>query len=295
MQFHFYRKGVLVLKCLLRALISISLISSLIFSACGFREASSGSRVMRVHCIDVGQGDSILIQAGGVNMLIDAGPADSADSLIAYLRKQDVQKLHYIIATHPHEDHIGGMASVIRKFEVGEFYAPRVTASSSCFAEMVSSLKRKGIKINPARAGIAIDLGSGSRCTMLAPSSESYGNLNNYSAVLKVTYGSSSFLFTGDAEELAEAEFAGSGADIDCDVLKAGHHGSSTSTSSLLLGAASPEIAVISVGRRNDFGHPSRKVLNSFDNMGVQVYRTDIDGTIFFESDGKRVMKKQNP
>jgi len=250
---------------------------------------------MRVHYIDVGQGDSILIQANGVNMLIDAGPADSAESLTAYLRKQNVRKLHYIVASHPHEDHIGGMASVIRKFDVGKFYAPRVTADTSYFAEMAACLKRKGITITPARPGIRFSLGEGVECTILSPCGDGYDNLNNYSAVVKVTYGSSSFLFTGDAEELAESEIIGSGVDIDCDVLKVGHHGSSTSTSGRLLEAVSPETAVISVGSRNDFGHPNRKVLNALESMETQVYRTDIDGTVVLESDGIKIMKKQHP
>ena len=128
-------------------------------------------------------------------------------------------------------------------------------------------------------------------CIMLAPCSEKYENLNNYSAVIRITYGSSSFLFTGDAEALAENEIIASGADIKCDVLKAGHHGSSTSSSKQLLEAVSPDIAVISVGKRNDFGHPSRAVLNSMKSMNIQIYRTDIDGTVVLESDGKMIFK----
>lgn len=247
---------------------------------------------MRVHFIDVGQGDSILVQANGINLLIDAGPADSAGSLTSYLRENGVRKLHYMVATHPHEDHIGGMPAVIRNFEVGSFYAPKVAAATSNFSEMASSMKRKGIRIIPARLGVRLDLGAGTECLLLSPCGDVYDNLNNYSAAVKLTYGTSSFLFTGDAEELAESEIVGSYPDIDCDVLKAGHHGSSTSTTNQLLEAASPEKVIISVGKRNDFGHPSRKVLNLLESMDVQVYRTDIDGTVLFESDGRSVKKK---
>lgn len=280
------------MRWFLKAAVLFTIASSLAFSACSIREAPADRRVMRVHYIDVGQGDSVLVQVNGVNLLIDAGPSDSADTLTSYLKKQGVRKLHYIIATHPHEDHIGGMANVIREFEVGSFYAPRITSETEYFAAMASSLRKKGESINAAREGISLKLGVGSECIMLSPCGGSYDNLNNYSAMIKVTYGSSSFLFTGDAEELAESEVMASGAEIDCDVLKAGHHGSSTSSSSHLIDAVSPEIAVISVGKRNDFGHPSRKVLNALEGMGVQVYRTDIDGTVILESDGKKVKKK---
>jgi competence protein ComEC len=278
-------------RCLLTCLLLLFFSCSM-FSACGIQESSlNRDQIMRVHYIDVGQGDSILIQVNGINMLIDAGPAENSDILISYLKKQKIRKLHYIVATHPHEDHIGGMAAVIRKFDVGKFYAPKIIVETRYFEDMAVSLKEKGLMISPARKGTSLSLGKNTECVMLSPCSESYDNLNNYSSVIRITYGSSSFLFTGDAEELAETEIISTGAYIDCDVLKAGHHGSSTSSSKQLLEAVTPDTAVISAGKRNDFGHPSKTVLNALESMDAQVYRTDIDGTIILESDGKSITK----
>jgi competence protein ComEC len=278
-------------KCLVPFLILL-LFACSIFSACGLQESSlNKDNIMKVHFIDVGQGDSILIQVNGINMLIDAGPAENSEDLISYLKKQKIRKLHYIVATHPHEDHIGGMSAVIRKFDVGEFYAPKIIAETRYFEDMTVSLKEKGLMITPARKGTFLYLGQKTECEMLSPCSESYDNLNNYSSVILIIYGSSSFLFTGDAEELAETEIIGTGADIDCDVLKAGHHGSSTSSSKQLLEATTPDTAVISAGRRNDYGHPSKTVLSALEKIDAQIYRTDIDGTIILESDGKMITK----
>lgn len=270
-----------------------SFITCIVFYGCAAQDTLTGNRhVMRVHFIDVGQGDSILVQTGGINMLIDAGPEASSDSLVAYLKKQKIRKLHYIVATHPHEDHIGGMAAVIRNFDVGRFYAPRTVSETRYFEDMAVSLMKMDLRIIPAREGTRLPLGERAECLMLWPSSDTYDNPNNYSPVIRVTYGSSSFLFTGDAEEPVEDAIIGSGADIDCDVLKAGHHGSSTSSSRQLLEAVTPDTAVISVGKSNDFGHPSKAVLNSLQSMDVQIYRTDIDGTVILESDGKNIIKK---
>jgi len=278
-------------KRLMTCLLLLFFASSM-FSACGLQGSSlNKNQIMRVHYIDVGQGDSILIQVNGINMLIDAGPAENSDILISYLKKQKIRKLHYIVATHPHEDHIGGMSAVIRKFDVGKFYAPKIIAETRYFEDMAVSLKEKGLMISPARKGTFLPLGQKTECQMLSPCSESYDNLNNYSSVIRITYGSSSFLFTGDAEELAETEIISTGADINCDVLKAGHHGSSTSSSKQLLEAATPDTAVISAGKRNDYGHPSKTVLSALEKIDAQVYRTDIDGTIVLECDGAKITK----
>jgi len=275
------------------SLLLFSFITCILFSSCAAQDTIAGNEhVMRVHFIDVGQGDSILVQAGGMNMLIDAGPEDNSDSLIAYLKKQKIRKLHYIVATHPHEDHIGGMTAVIRRFDVGRFYAPRIISETRYFEDMAVSLLQRDLRIIPAREGTRLFLGERAECLMLSPCSDSYDNPNNYSSVIRITYGSSSFLFTGDAEELAENEIITGGADIDCDVLKAGHHGSSTSSSRQLLEAVTPDTAVISVGKGNDFGHPSKAVLNSMESMNIQIYRTDIDGTVILESDGKSIIKR---
>ncbi|MHC1721554.1 MAG: ComEC/Rec2 family competence protein [Clostridiaceae bacterium] len=246
----------------------------------------------RIHYIDVGQGDSILIQVNSKNLLIDAGPEANADSLIAYLKKQKVKRLDYILATHPHEDHIGAMAAVINRFQVESFYAPKVVGDTRFFFSMAGALKNRNMKINVAKEGVALDLGDNAECILLSPCSESYSSMNDYSPVISLIYGNTSFLFMGDAEEYSENEILNHNSRLECDVLKIGHHGSTTSSSRPFLEAASPSIAIISVGKRNDFGHPGKAVLNLLKGMDIQIYRTDIDGTVIIESNGERIVKR---
>lgn len=243
-----------------------------------------------VHYIDVGQADSILVQVNDKNMLIDAGNRDDGDKVVSYLQKNGVKKLDYVITTHPHEDHIGGMSSVIRKFPITEFYAPKKAVTTKTFENMITALKGK--KIIAARPGIQLDLGKGAKCEFLAPNSDSYEDVNNYSAVIKLTYGDNKFLFMGDAEKLSEQEMINAKADLSCDVLKVGHHGSSSSSSKEFLDKATPKIAVISCGRGNDYGHPHKETLSEFKKRNYTVYRTDIDGTIIITSDGKKIKKE---
>ena len=158
---------------------------------------------MVTHFIDVGQGDCILIQVNNKNLLIDSGTTDSRKKLIKYLKNNNIKRLDYVVATHPHEDHIGGMASIIKTFDIGEFYAPKATASSEAFVDMVIALRNKNIKINVAKPNISLDLGPNTSCVMLSPNSSTYENINNYSCVIKVSYKNSTYLFMGDAEELS--------------------------------------------------------------------------------------------
>ena len=243
-----------------------------------------------VHYIDVGQADSILVQVNGKNLLIDAGNRDDGSKVVAYLQKQDVKKLDYVIATHPHEDHIGGMSDVIKKYPIVDFYAPKKTNNTKVFENMINALNGK--KIKTAKAGVELDLGENVKCEMLAPNSSDYDDLNDYSAVVKLTYGDKKFLFMGDAEKLSEKEMLNNNLDLSCDVLKAGHHGSSTSSSKEFLDKSSPKIAVISCGKNNDYGHPHKETLAEFKKRNVTVYRTDIDGTIVLTSDGKKINKQ---
>jgi competence protein ComEC len=248
--------------------------------------------ILKVHYIDIGQGDSILVQINGKNLLIDSGPTENSSKLISYLSKQNIQKLDYVVVTHPHEDHIGGMSEVIKKYKINSFYAPYVTTTTRAFSNMVKDLKKKELKINSAYAGVSLDLGSGVSCKMLAPNSTSYENLNDYSAVIKITYGNSKFLFMGDAQKLSEEEILQNNMDVSCDVLKIGHHGSSTASSKEFLDMAAPKIAVISCGKGNDYGHPHTATLNSLNSRNIKFYRTDIDGTVVITSDGKTISKQ---
>ncbi|MGY5240303.1 ComEC/Rec2 family competence protein [Clostridium tertium] len=245
----------------------------------------SNKNTLQVHFIDVGQGDSILIQVNNKNLLIDSGPNKSEDKLKKYLKKLNISKFDYIIATHPHEDHIGNMSYIINNFDVLNFYAPKVENSTKAFETMVESLIRKDLKIKVLKANIkSIDLGKNIVVDVFSPLSNSYEDLNNYSSIVKISYGNTSFLFTGDAEELSENEVLNAGFDLKCDVLKIGHHGSSSSTSEKFLKASNPSIAVISVGEDNTYGHPTDTVLSRLKE--TKIYRTDINGNIVITSDG---------
>lgn len=240
---------------------------------------------LQVHFINVGQGDSILIQVNNKNLLIDSGPNKSEDKLKKYLKKLNISKFDYIIATHPHEDHIGNMSYIINNFDVLNFYAPKVENSTKAFETMVESLIRKDLKIKVLKANIkSIDLGKNIVVDVFSPFSNSYEDLNNYSPIVKISYGNTSFLFTGDAEELSENEVLNAGFDLKCDVLKIGHHGSSSSTSEKFLKASNPSITVISVGEDNTYGHPTDTVLSRLKE--TKIYRTDINGNIVITSDG---------
>ncbi len=250
---------------------------------------------MIVHYIDVGQGDSILIQVNNKNLLIDAGPKDAKEDLLTYLDSIGLSKLDYIIATHPHEDHIGSMSYVINKYEVEKFYAPKVEHTTSTFEKMVESLITKDLKINIIKAGIdTIDLGEGTNVTVFSPIKEEYSNLNDYSPIIKIEYGNNSFLFTGDAEAEVEKEVLSKNPNIKSDVLKLGHHGSSTSTSKTFLNAVNPSIGVISAGVDNKYGHPTNKTLTLLNTNNIKFYRTDLDGTIVLSSNGTEINRIPN-
>ncbi|WP_034827072.1 ComEC/Rec2 family competence protein [Clostridium carboxidivorans] len=268
------------------------------FSACSTTKNASNNpiknnqNVIKVNYIDVGQGDSELIQVNGKNLLIDAGPNESIDKLMSYLSKQNIKKIDYVIATHPDEDHIGGMSSVIKKYDIGEFYAPKKLTNTRTFENMVTALKSKNLKINAGKAGMDLDLGKNVTCQMLAPNNDKYKDTNNYSIVLKITYGESKFLFTGDAEKISETEMLSKNFDLSADVLKVGHHGSTSSSSKEFLDKVNPKIAVISCGKNNKYGHPHSQTLTQLKNRKAQIYRTDVDGSIVLLSDGKKIAKQ---
>lgn len=286
-----------------RVLLALILVIILTLSGCGSSispsknanssSTSSESRksALKVHYIDVGQGDSILIQVNGKNLLIDAGTNASENKVISYLDKQKVKKLDYIVATHPHEDHIGSMDAVIKKYDIGEIYAPKKTSTTKTYENMVNAIKSKKLKITAAKAGLTLDLGKDVRCEMFSPISDIYENDNNYSVVIKITFGNTSFLFTGDAEKLNEKEMLSKNYNLSADVLKLGHHGSHSSSSKEFLDKVNPKIAIISCGKDNDYGHPHKETMTELKKRNLKVYRTDIDGDIILTSDGKNITK----
>ncbi|NME95308.1 MBL fold metallo-hydrolase [Clostridium cochlearium] len=249
---------------------------------------------LKVHYIDVGQGDSILIQQDGHNMLIDAGTNAAETIVVNYLKSNGITKLDYVIGTHPHEDHIGGLDKVIDTFEVGQVFMPKVTHTSQTFKSVVTSIKNKGLKITTPKVGDSYGLGNAT-WQILAPVSASYDNLNNYSIVTKLKFGNNSFIFTGDAESLSEGEILKKQLDISSDVLKVGHHGSRTSTTQNFLNKVNPKYAVISCGKGNKYGHPTQETLNKLKNKSIQTYRTDECGNVIATSDGNNIAFNTKP
>jgi competence protein ComEC len=279
-----------------KGLFAFIILIAVIFNFTGCNEVitpvknTTNSSNLLVHYIDVGQADSILIQVNRKNILIDAGNRNDGASVVSYLKEHRVKKLDYIVATHPHEDHIGGMSSVLKDFTIGDFYAPKKSSDTKTFENMVTALNGK--KIFTIKAGVKLDLGEDTEFEFLAPNSTDYKETNDYSAVVKLTYGNNKFLFMGDAEKLSEDEILIANYDIKSDVLKVGHHGSSTSSSRAFLDKVKPTIAVISVGKDNDYGHPNKETLSEFKKRNYKLFRTDIDGTIVLESDGKSIKKQ---
>lgn len=250
----------------------------------------SDGKTLTVSFLDVGQGDSIFIELpDGKTMLIDASEMDQADTIMNYIKARGLSRIDYLIATHPHADHIGGMRAIVETFEIGEIWMPNADSTTATYEKLLTAIDDKGLSIRTAKAGKVILEQGALRIALLAPCSDEYSDLNDYSAVIKLTYGSTAFLFTGDAEALSEEEMLASGADLSADVLKLGHHGSSTSSSEAFLKAVSPTWGIISCGKDNDYGHPHSETLASAAKYGITLCRTDLEGTIVFTSDGSEV------
>ncbi len=256
------------------------------------KEEVSGD--LKVHFIDVGQADAILIQQGSHLMLVDGGNRDDGPTVKNYLQKQGITSLDYVVGTHAHEDHIGGLAYIINNFKVGKVYFPKQTATTKTFKDFVTSVKNKGLGLTVPTIGESFNLGQ-ANCKVLAPKSTSYEDGNDYSIVIKVSFGNNSFLLTADAEALSEKEMLSSGADLKSDLLKVAHHGSRTSTTSDFLSKVNPKYAVVSVGRDNSYNHPALDTMNRLKAKGIQVYRTDEQGSIVAISDGKEIRFNVSP
>jgi len=295
-----------------KKILIFSLIVALLFSLAGcsldttnFNQAQSETQnstvqskdgILKVYFIDVGQGDSIFIKSpDGKTMLIDAGVPEMGKKVVDYIKSLGVKKIDILVGTHPHEDHIGGMDYVINNFDIGKFYMPKVTTNTKTFEYVLNAAKNKGLKIDVAKAGVSLDLGPEVSAKMIAPNGTKYDDLNEYSAVIKLNYGDTSFLFTGDAEAESEKEMINQGYDLKSDVLKIGHHGSYTSTTAAFLDAVDPEYAVISCGKGNDYGHPHSVTLKKLKARNIPVYRTDECGTIVATSDGHSISFNVKP
>lgn len=239
---------------------------------------------LEVHYIDVGQGSATLLKSGRHAMLIDTGDNDQGTKIQLYLTKQGVENLDYLVLTHPDADHIGGAPVIITKFGIGQLFLSNYEKDNKTTQKVRDAMQYKGLTASDCQVGDTYTLGNAS-FTILAPVKE-YADSNNASIVIMVQNGNNRFLFTGDCEAEAEADLIASGADLSADVYLAGHHGSDTASSQAFMDAVSPSYAVISCGEGNSYGHPHAEVLNRFRSMGIQVFRTDEQGSVIAESDG---------
>lgn len=252
------------------------------------KPSSSIKGEMKVHFIDVGQGDATLIQTpNNKTILIDAGDRDKGTSVVEYIKTQSIYTIDVLIATHPHADHIGGIPHVINSFNIGEVYMPKVPHTTKTYEDLLLAIQNKGLKIKTAKAGVTLDIDSSIEAVMMAPNSEKYESLNDYSTVLKVVYEDSSFIITGDAEESSEKEMLAKGHDLKADVLRVSHHGSRSSTIQPFLNEVNPKYGIISVGTNNRYGHPHDEAVARLSRAGVDIYRTDIHGHILITTDGQ--------
>ena len=225
-------------------------------------------------------------------MLIDCGEASEAASVSAELKKLGIEKIDHLIGTHIHSDHMGGMYKIAESFEIGEVLIPHVSdndmTAQRYFMSLLDVIDEKNIKLKEAELYQQISLGD-AVCRVIAPQGEDYGNMNNYSICIYLTHGKSSFLFTGDAEKKSEKEMIDAGVLRHASVLKVGHHGSSTSSTSEFLDIAEPDYAVISCGAGNSYGHPEDITLEKLEKYTDKIYRTDLNGSVIFESDGEEL------
>ena len=251
------------------------------------RSTTISGDVLEVWYIDVGQADAALVLCGGHSMLIDGGNAADSNLIYTFLKKRNVSYLDYIVCTHAHEDHVGGLAGALNYAAAGRAFCPVTAYDSKAFSSFTAYLARQGLSITVPRAGDTFSLGSANVQVVgpIRPSEEP----NNTSLVLRADFGSTSFLFTGDAEQEEEQDILNAGYSLRSTVLKVGHHGSGTSTSAAFLQTVRPQYAVISVGSDNSYGHPAAGTLRKLREAGVTVYRTDLQGDIHCVSDGEAV------
>lgn len=282
------------------SLILLAIISLLIsrMAAPPEQEVSNNSQTInnsvQVHFIDVGQGDSILIEAEDSAMLIDAGENNMGATVVKYLKDQGIERLDYVIGTHPHSDHIGGLDDVIDAIPVDRIIMPDVVHTTKTFEDVLDSIEAKNLRITKAVAGDTYELGPAS-FIVIAPNSDHYEELNDYSVGIKFMYGKTSFLMAGDAEGPSEKEMLSNGLDLSANVLKLSHHGSAYSTSASFLEAVNPEYAVITVGEDNNYGHPHKESILALKDRSIPIYRTDKQQTIIFSTDGSNISVNTSP
>lgn len=244
---------------------------------------------LTMHFIDVGQGDStLIIFPNKESALIDAGTRAGRKDLVKHLKGLKVNKIDYLIGTHPHEDHIGGLPEVIRNFEIGKVYLPNKTNNTAIFEELLNEIKNHDLKISEGKTGVNIIDSKDLKFNIIGPSKE-YSDINNNSIVTKITYKDFSAIITGDAEKQAELDMIEEGHNLKANILRLGHHGSNTSSTEEFLNQVNPEYGIISLGRDNNYGHPHREVLELLEEKNIIALRTDELGNITIQTDGIKI------
>ena len=258
-------------------------------------DSIEGDIKLKMHVIDVGQGDSILIQCGECNVLVDCGENGMGNTVLDYLQKMGVSHLDWIIGTHPHSDHIGGMDTVIKSKEISIDHvmmpqtAKEVTPTTMTYTEVLTAIKKKGLKITRPVPGTEYNLDGVTMLVLSPEKNAKYEDLNDYSIVLKFTYRNVSIITGGDASKNIEQQIISRDYDLSADIYKVSHHGGRDGNSQAYLDEINPRYAAISVGEDNKYGHPKNEILKRLKNLNCEVYRTDLDGDIIFESDGKNI------
>lgn len=270
------------------------LILLFIVSGCNFNESilsyntnEIGNMDNTLHFIDVGQGDSILVSSGNEYMLVDGGEEDQGDTVVNYIDGLGIDKLKYIVATHPHSDHIGGIDDVMNSINVENVIMPDAVSGSRCFENMLDAIEDNNINVIKGEAGYSFNLGN-FKCDIVGPVNIS-DDANNNSVVMKLSYGEDSILLTGDCSKAEEKDIIENGADISAVLLKSGHHGSSTSSTEDFIRKVNPKTVVISCGKNNSYGHPHKETIATYNKYGIKVYRTDQEGTIIAYCSGKGI------
>ena len=237
--------------------------------------------------IDVGQADSILIRNQDKTMLIDAGTNEAGETVVTYLQNLGINKIDYLIGTHPHEDHIGGLDDVINHFNIGQIYMPKIETTTKTFEDVLDAIENKNLTVTSPNKGDKIEIGQAVGTFMTEPILDK-DNLNLSSLVVRLEFGNNSFLFMGDAEKENEETINWN----KTDVLKVGHHGSNTSTSESFLNQVKPQCSIIMVGKDNSYNLPTQETIDKLNTIGSEIYRTDENGTIQSISDGNTIEVK---